>query len=263
MPIEEKIPVVQSATTLRSKQLGVRHGFSTRLGGVSEGPFASLNLGPNVGDEPERVEQNGRIFARAQGLSPGQLVSVRQVHGTHFLEVGAASCADRVPAPVGEADGLYTRERGVALCIRTADCVPLLLWAPDQGAIAAVHAGWRGALAAIARRAVEHLSEHYGAAPHSIKAAIGPSIRSCCYEVKNDLAMEFERRFGEGVASRALEGSPRLDIAEANRRALLEAGVLPEGIDVVQSCTACDSARFFSHRRDRGRTGRHLSFLVL
>ena len=250
---------------IRSKRLALVHGFSTREGGVSEGPFASLNLGRSVGDDPEHVAENARRFARELGLTPGQLVSANQVHGETIVEVTGAQPGPLVPAAIADADGLVTRARGVALGIRTADCVPVLIHAPDVGAIAAVHAGWRGAVVGIAGKAVARLEELYGADPAKMIAVIGPHIRSCCYEVGLDVAGQFEARFGKGVAAPSGQGrqAARLDLEEANRRALTEAGILPENLDALPECTSCDPQRFFSHRRDQGRSGRHLSVLAL
>jgi polyphenol oxidase len=246
-----------------SSLLPVVHGFSTREGGVSQGELATLNLGRSVGDLPEHVAQNARRLASRAGLTPGQLVSANQVHGDRILRVDGATASDALPAALGDADGLMTRAPGVALCIRTADCVPVLLFAPDVPAIAAVHAGWRGALLAIAGKAVRELAQQMGADPAQVLAAVGPSIRRCCYEVSEELARQFTLRFGEGLVARPKEGGPHLDIAEAARRALLEAGVKEKNVDVLAHCTCCDQARFFSHRRDHGRTGRHLSFVCL
>jgi YfiH family protein len=246
-----------------SQRFPVRHAFSTRIGGVSRGPHASLNLGLSVGDDPERVAENARRLARALELSPGQLASVNQVHGDRLLEVTGAAAGEVLPPALAGADGLFTRERGVALCIRTADCVPVLLFAPDAGAAAAVHAGWRGAAAAIAGRAAQALAARFGARPSTLFAAIGPSIRSCCYEVGEEVAAVFRLRFGEAVVRGGEGRAPHLDLPAACRLALLEAGVDEDHIDVLPSCTSCDSMRFFSHRRDRGRTGRHLSLVAL
>ena len=242
---------------------GVPHGFSTREGGVSAGPFASLNLGRSVGDEPERVAENGRRFAAALGLRPGQIRSANQVHGEAILEETEAARGEEIPPALGDADAVITGERGVAVGVRTADCVPILLYAPDVGAVAAVHAGWRGAVLAIAARAVAQLSSRYGADPRRMLAAIGPSIRGCCYEVGEDVARRFDERFGAGVTLRSGGGGPRLDLAEANRRALAGAGLPPQNVEVLGHCTACEPDRFFSHRRDHGRSGRHLSAIVL
>ncbi|HEY3451914.1 MAG TPA: peptidoglycan editing factor PgeF [Myxococcales bacterium] len=250
---------------IRSKRLTVVHAFSTREGGVSEGPFASLNLGRSVGDDPERVAENARRFAERLGITPGQIVSANQVHGETILEVAGAEPGPLIPPALGDADGLVTRARGVALGIRTADCVPVLLHAPDVQAIAAVHAGWRGAVVGIAGKAVARLTELYGADPGKMVAVIGPHIRSCCYEVGPDVASRFEARFGVGVARPSGQGreASRLDLEEANRRALTEAGILAENLEALPECTCCDPKRFFSHRRDQGRSGRHLSVIAI
>ncbi len=247
---------------LKAERFPVRHAFSTREGGVSEGPYSSLNLGRSVGDDLARVEENGRRFASALELTAGQLVTAHQVHGDRILEIDSASPGDSMPATVGEADALVTRTRGVGLAVRTADCVPVLLYAPDVAAGAAVHAGWRSAALLIAGKAAGRLQALYGADPKRMFAAIGPSIRRCCYEVGEEVAAQFEALFGPGVVAR---GGPRphLDVAEASRLALLEAGLRPEAIEVLPCCTSCDARRFFSHRRDRGVTGRHLACVVL
>jgi len=270
-----------------AKLLEVPHAFSTREGGVSHGPFASLNLGHSVGDEAGHVAENARRFAACLGLTAGQLASANQVHGDRVIEIfGAADAGDLMPAPAGEADGLMTKARGVAACVRTADCVPILVHAPDVGAVAAIHAGWRGTVAGIAGKAVGALAEKYGAEPRNIVAAVGPHIRACCYEVSDEVALQFVARFGERI-TRKIDGrlgtnggdhgidyvgatgrSPfpgawMLDLAEANRRCLEEAGVGRERIEILEECTCCDAGRFFSHRRDRGRTGRQLSAIRL
>ncbi len=257
-------PSKASRMFVTSKRFPVRHAFSTRLGGVSEGSHASLNLGLSVGDERERVEENARRLAGALGLSPGQLVTVNQVHGDRLVEVSGAPGGEALSPALADADGLFTRERGAALCIRTADCVPVLLYAPDAGAVAAVHAGWRGAAAAIAGLAARSLAARFGAKATALFAVIGPSIRSCCYEVGEEVAATFRERFGPTVVGGGVvEGKSHLDLAAACRLALLEAGLGEERIDVLPHCTACDGGRFFSHRRDRGRTGRHLSLVAL
>lgn len=248
---------------LQSGRIGVRHGFSTREGGVSEGPFASLNLGRSVGDDLQRVEENARRLAQAAGLRAGQFVSANQVHGVRLLEVESAPGGDQLPAALADADGLFTNAPGVAVGVRTADCVPVLLHAPDVGAVAAVHSGWRGTLESIGRLAVERLAERYGARPERMTAGIGPCIRGCCYEVDAPLAARFTARFGPTAARDAGGGKAHLDLVEACRRALLEAGVGEDAIDVLPHCTCCDARRFFSHRREQGKTGRHWSFIVL
>lgn len=244
---------------LTSSLLPVPHGFTFRAGGVSEGPYASLNVGFAVGDAQERVEENLRRVARAAGVAPSELFTVSQVHGDAVL----AAREERLPpesvrAPCGEADALLTGREGAAVGVKTADCVPILLVDPAGRRVAAVHSGWRGTEKEIAARAVEALACE-GVEPRRLLAAIGPSIRLCCYTVSEELAARFER-FGPGVVVRE-DGEVHLDLALAVRSSLERAGVPRDHVELLPQCTSCD-ARFFSHRRDRGLTGRQLSFAV-
>jgi len=249
---------------LRSSLLPVPHGFCTRTGGVSEGPFASLNLGFSVGDERARVEENYRRLAALAGAPLRALHRVSQVHGDRVLQARAldpaGAEAGEPPPPEGEADGLWTEAPGDWVAVSTADCVPLLLVDPEGGRVAAVHSGWRGTDARIAARAVEALVAR-GSRPERLLAAVGPCIQACCYEVSPELGERFEARFGPQVVDRGA-GRVRLDLARAVRQTLEDAGLRPGQVDVLPHCTACDSERFFSHRRDAGRTGRHLSFVA-
>jgi YfiH family protein len=228
------------------------HGFSTRQGGVSPAPWDSLNLGGAVGDEPARVAENWRRLEQATGLG---FARVLQVHGARVVSAAAPS------APCEEADVVVSRTAGVAACVAVADCVPVLIADPASGAVAAVHAGWRGTVARAAAAAVDRLVEESGARPAGLLAAIGPSIGPCCYEVSPDLAVRFEDAFGPGVVDRA-RGAPRLDLWESNARALAAAGLRPERIDRLGRCTACDAGAFFSHRRDGGATGRQVAWIA-
>lgn len=229
----------------------VVHGFSLRTGGVSSPPFDSLNLGSSVGDAPAAVEENLRRLARAAGIPRESLRGARQVHGDRVLLVGRGEVG-----PEEEADALHAVEPGLAVSVKTADCVPILLYEADSGEAVAVHAGWRGTRAAIVRRAVESLVSR-GGRPERILAAIGPAIGPCCYEVSHELAAEFRAAYGEEAAV-----GRRLDLPGINRLLLLRAGVPEDRIDLLRACTACDPERYFSHRRDAGRTGRHLSFVL-
>ncbi|HSM92697.1 MAG TPA: peptidoglycan editing factor PgeF [Anaeromyxobacteraceae bacterium] len=228
------------------------HGFSTRRGGVSPAPWDSLNLGGAVGDDPGRVAENWRRLEAATGLA---FARVQQVHGARVVTADAPS------APCDEADAVVSRTPGVAACISVADCVPVLIADPTSGAVAAVHAGWRGTVARAAAAAVEALTARGGARPRELLAAIGPSIGPCCYEVSPDLAARFEEAFGAGVVDRS-RSAPRLDLWEANVRALGAAGLLPERIDALRRCTACEDRLFFSHRRDAGATGRQAAWIA-
>lgn len=230
---------------------GFAHGFSTRMGGVSEGAFASLNLGRTVGDDPEAVAENVRRFATAIGADVDHLFEVSQVHGHTVARVSAQSEVLEVRRI--EADALVTGTSGAAVGVRTADCVPILIADRDRGAVAAVHAGWRGLVAGVIGAALEAL----GADSKAVVVAIGPHIRQ--FEVGEDVAAEIAAACGPSVI---VERSPRphADLARAARLQLTARGV--REIDDVGGCTLRESARFFSHRRDAGVTGRHLSAIV-
>ena len=163
---------------------GSVHCFSTRLGGVSEGQLSSLNLGTHRGAKPENVRENYRILGKAVGFAPEETVFTRQEHTDLLLRVGRADCGtglDREQTTV--CDGILTDEPGVALVCFAADCTPVLLFDPVRQAIAAVHAGWRGTAQGIAYKAVLRMQEEFGCAPEDIRAAIGPCIGRCCFEV--------------------------------------------------------------------------------
>jgi polyphenol oxidase len=226
------------------------HGFTTRDGGVSPPPWDALNLGGSVDDAPERVAENWRRLEAATGL---RFARVRQVHGARVVH-------PRAPGPPAEeADGVVSTEPGLAACVSVADCVPVLLADPGTGAVAAVHAGWRGTVALAVAAGVRALAGSAGAAPERLLAAIGPSIGPCCYEVSPELAARFAEDIGPVVRAGR---TPHLDLWEANRRLLLGAGLRAERVEVVGRCTSCEARLFYSHRRDRGRTGRHVAFIA-
>lgn len=242
-------------TLVRSALLTAPHGFPTRHGGVSEGPFGTLNASATVGDLPAAVAENLRRLAEAAEVDTEALVTASQVHGTTVVRATSSG-------PRGaEADALWTEEPEVAVGVRTADCVPLLLEDPIGRRVAAVHAGWRGVLDGVLARTLEAL-ERAGTRCEDVRLAIGPCARACCFEVDGDLPARFADAFGPGVVVR-LPGKAKvhLDLPQALRLAALAYGV-PEGqVEVLPGCTMCD-ARFYSHRRDRGVTGRHLSFIT-
>ncbi len=228
-----------------------RHGFTTRDGGVSDPPYDRLNLGGAVGDDPARVAENWRRLAAVTGL---EFARVRQVHGVRVVRASAAC------PPGEEADAVLSTVEGVAACVSVADCVPVLLADPETGAVAAVHAGWRGTLARAAAEGVLALGREVGAPASRLLAAVGPAIGPCCYEVSADLAVQFREAFGAAVVRAGAR--PNLDLWAANVAALAGAGVPRAHIDVLGRCTACDRERFYSHRRDAGRTGRQVAFIA-
>jgi YfiH family protein len=240
--------------------LPVPHGFTTRHGGVSEGAFRSLNLSLNVGDSPEHVAENVRIVARYAGISPFQIQTASQVHGARVLEDVAPDPSSELTSSCGEADALWTSSSGSAVAVRAADCVPIILVDPVGHRVAAVHSGWRGTELKIAARAVKAL-EARGTTVSRLLVAIGPSIRACCYAVLPEVASRFFEAFGPNVI-RTRAGKHHLDLSAAVRDTLLEAGVRDEHIDLLPGCTSCLAEDFFSHRRDKGRTGRQMGFAV-
>lgn len=207
-----------------------------------------MNLSWRVGDDPAAVAENLQRFLATSGVRT--IRTAKQVHGDCVFHVGAEGVQEDV-----EADALFVTS-DVSVGVYSADCVPVLLGDRRTGAAAAVHAGWRGSLAEIARAALAAFVEA-GSDPRDLVAAIGPAIGPCCYEVSPELAVRFRERFGPEVAQ-----GRRLDLSLANRRLLEEGGIPAASIDSVGTCTSCDEARFFSHRRDRGRTGRQLSFIT-
>lgn len=231
---------------------GFPHGFTTREGGCSLGPYRSLNLSSTVGDDPGRVEENWERLRRATGLA---FARVRQVHGSRVVAAGAGT------SPVEEADAVTTATPGIAACVSVADCVPVLLADPRSGAVAAVHAGWRGTLDRAAREGVRALIERHGARPSDLLAAIGPSIGPCCFEVARDLAVRFRDEVGPAAGNPRENGS-RSDLWLANERVLRDAGLSRRRIEVLGRCTSCEEDLFFSHRREQGRTGRHVAFIA-
>jgi YfiH family protein len=234
-------------------ELGVVHGFSTRVGGVSEGPHESLNLGGKWGDDPAHVATNRARYAERVGFSLERLYGARQVHGNVVLVVDGA--APPLEFAAREADGLATATDGVAVAVLTADCVPLL-FADGKGRVAAVHAGWRGAAAEIALRAVEKL-ESLGARREELRVAWGPSIGPCCFEVGEEVAAAFARWPNAVVRGHA---KPHVDLDAVLRAQLTGAGVTQ--LDARPPCTMCDKARFFSFRRDGGGIGQHLAVIA-
>lgn len=230
-----------------------RHGFSGRAGGVSQGPFASLNTSYSVGDDKLSVDVNVSRLASAAGVRADKLLSVTQVHTDCVVNAALAT-------PQTEADALWTDVPSTAVAVRTADCLPILIEDP-RGRVMAVHAGWRGVISEIVTRAVEQLVA-LGAQVSALRVAVGPCIQRCCFEVSGDLPARFEAAFGAEVVLRhPTTNSPVLDLPRAVRISLNRLGIRDEQVGVFPQCTACD-AQFFSHRRDKGLTGRQMAFIT-
>jgi len=236
---------------------GLVAGFLGRDGGVSTGAFASMNLSELVGDDPEHVAENWRRLRAS--LAPAlTFARLRQVHGNEVVVVTRDTASDRP-----RADAMVTREAGIVLGIFTADCVPVLLSAPRERVCGAIHAGWRGVIAGIAGTGVRAMNS-LGAASGSIRAALGPSIGPCCFEVDGELAERFAAEIpGAGQHRRAgRPGKAYLDLRAIVRDQLIAAGVAPDAIENLGPCTRCAPERFFSRRAAGGAvTGLQLSFV--
>lgn len=238
---------------------GIPHAFTTRQGGSSQGPFASLNLGRGVNDDPETVAANRRAVLRALGLSSTQHVEADQVHGAVVAVVGAADAGRSIAG----ADGLATADPGLALAIHAADCVPLLLADPKRRVVAALHAGWKGTAAGIAVEGVRLLADRFKSNPEDLLVAIGPSIGPCHYEV-DEPVMQRMRRWAWWPEVAAANGREhwQLDLRAACRKQLLDAGVSPGRIQVLDLCTYDHPDLFYSYRRDR-LTGRMAAIVAV
>ncbi len=223
--------------------------FTTRRGGVSPPPYDALNLGRSTADRPEAVAENRRRLLAALGLEPGRLATAGQVHGTAVAVAGA-------PGHYDGCDVLLTRSPGLALAVTTADCLPILLVAP--GAVAAAHSGGRGTAAGAPREAMRALLAASGAPVTRLSVHFGPCIRPCCYQVGPEVASRFP---AEAVTR--VDGTWRLDLAAAARLQLIAEGLPEEALTDTGACTACPRAPYFSHRRDRGLTGRQWGVAAL
>ncbi len=232
-------------------ELGVTHGFTTRLGGISSGRFATCNLGRTWGDDPACAEQNLQLVAADAGFATAQLCQVVQVHGRTVLPLTTAERRQR------EADGMASAAK-LVLGVLSADCVSILL-ADGEGRVAAVHAGWRGTVAGVASVAVTALQQ-LGAHPDRLRAVLGPSIGPCCFEVQADVAAAFAAVHSQSVSRR--DGRLFVDLWRTNRELLLRAGLAAEHIFAAPPCTACDARRFYSYRRDGAGIGQHLAFVA-
>jgi len=246
----------------------VVHAFTTRAGGVSAGPFSSLNMAFHVGDAPENVRFNRALVCRALGINPACLVAGRQVHGN---KIGVVSKRDRGRGAFSDEDSLHdkdalvTGDAGVPLSSYYADCVPVFLLDPVRKVIALAHAGWKGTVLKISLQVVKKMTAVYGTDPKDCLAGIGPSIGPCCYEVDGRVIGPLCEKFlsWRELALNVSPGKWRLDLWEANRRTLLEAGLKAENIIIARMCVSCRNDMFFSYRAQIGTAGRMASLIML
>ena len=241
---QEKLPL------LRCEELQAPHAFTTRLGGVSQGVWESLNLGLSRGDDREAVLENRRRVAAAVGFSTEKLVCTRQIHTDTVRIVTEADWGLGMDIQPNGCDGLVTNVPGTALMVFSADCTMILLEDPVTGAVGAVHAGWRGTALGIVKTAVETMTAAFGSRAGDLRAAIGPCIDRCCFETKSDVPEAMLSALGDearGAIDDHGDGTYHVDLKALNSIWLRQVGV--EQIAISDLCTACNTDRFWSHRR--------------
>lgn len=247
----------------------VRHGFSTRKGGVSKDDFSELNLGSSRGDNPEYVRENFRRIGKAIGFEPESLVLSQQTHTTNVRQVGEEDRGRGYTKPLGytDVDGLITDVPGLTLATFYADCVPLFFVDPVRRAIGLSHSGWKGTVNRMGAVTIQRMTEAFGTNPADLRAAIGPSICQDCYEVSEEVALAFKKEFrahaDERLIYRKQNGKYQLNLWRANEIVLREAGVKQEHLAVTGICTCCNPKLLFSHRASQGRRGNLGAFLEL
>lgn len=245
----------------------VVHGFSTRLGGVSEGIYSSMNLSFTRGDQEEAVRENYKRISAAMGFSPEDIVTSDQTHTANVRVITEQDRGNGItkPRPYTDVDGMITNVPGLVLATFYADCVPLYFVDPVHKAVGLSHSGWRGTAAGIGAVTVKELQKHYKTRPEDIYAAVGPSICQDCYEVSEDVILEFQKTFSrelwKDIFYKKENGKYQLNLWEANRQILLEAGVLPEHISMPNLCTCCNPEFLYSHRASQGKRGNLGAFL--
>lgn len=246
----------------------IDHAFSTRLGGVSKGEFTSMNLAFNRGDDPDRVTENYKRLCKSAGFDFESLTASAQDHHTY---VRAVTKADRgvgiyKPRDMESVDAVITAEPGVTLVTYYADCTPLFFVDTENKAIGLAHAGWRGTVGRIGEKVVKKMTELYGTDPKDIKAAVGPAISVCCYEVDKPCADNFYALEGLDNSKFIFPkdgGKYMIDLLECNRQILAAAGVEPQNITVSDVCTNCNSDLLWSHRATKGHRGTMCAFLCI
>lgn len=246
----------------------VRHAFSTRIGGVSEGIYKSMNLNFKRGDDPEKVQENYRIFCQAAGFDYQTLVSSSQDHNINVRCVTSKDCGIGIwrEHDMTSVDALVTNEPNVTLVTHYADCTPLYFADPEKKVIALAHAGWRGTVEKIGETVVDVMVEEYGCDPTDIIAVVGPAIGACCYIVDTPVFEQFASltELKPAYFTKSLgHGKYLVDLKETNRRMLLEAGLLSINITISDVCTKCNSGLLFSHRASKGQRGGMVAMMCM
>ena len=271
--IREKVISDTSVTYItfdNLEQTGIiRQGFSTRLGGVSEGEFASMNLSFSRNDDPQAVMENYRRFTAIMDCTPDDVAASHQTHTTNVCRVSSADKGKGVTRDkdYSDIDGLITDESGVLLACFFADCVPLYFVDPVHHAIGLAHSGWRGTVGKIGKNTVQLMQENFGSKPEDLLAAVGPSVCMDCYEVSEDVIEQFkeafEKKYWEDLFYKKENGKYQLNLWKANELIFLESGILPEHMAITNVCTHCNSKILYSHRTMGNNRGNLCAFLAL
>ena len=265
--IEKEVPYLEYPLLTDTKI--VHHGFSTRLGGVSQGCYTSMNLSFTRGDDEAAVRENYHRIAKSIGVKCENMVLSQQTHTTNVRVVTEKDKGKGIVKPLDytDVDGMVTNIHGICLVTFYADCVPLYFVDPVQKAIGLSHSGWRGTVGKIGKETIRKMEEQYGSDPKDILAAVGPSICKDCYEVSEDVILEFQKNFKErywkDLFYRKENGKYQLDLWKANEIIFKESGILPEHIAVTNVCTHCNSEILYSHRTSGDRRGNLAAFLAL
>ena len=254
---------------LLEQQSWISHGFSTRMEGVSEGCYASMNLSFTKGDDPEKVRENYRRMADMLGMDMERMTLSFQTHTTNVRLVTEEDAGKGIvkERDYTDVDGLITNILGITLVTFYADCVPLYFVDPIRKAVGLSHSGWRGTVHKIGKITVQAMADQYGSRPEDIVAIIGPSICQDCYEVSEDVILEFQKYYREDCQSELYyqkeNGKYQLNLWRANEIVMEEAGILPENIHTTQWCTCCNPELLYSHRASKGKRGNLAAFLGL
>lgn len=247
----------------------VKHLFSTKLGGVSKDIFATMNVSYTRGDDKKAVDENYRRIARCLDSKIEDFVCSDQTHTDNIRIVTKADCGKGTvyPKDYQDVDGLVTKEKDIVLATFFADCVPLFFVDPVEKVIGLSHSGWKGTVQKIGKKTVEMMVQHFGSKPENIHAAIGPSICQDCYEVSEDVIRQFKDGFSEKLWKNLFYPTKpekyQLNLWEANRQIMLEAGIPDFQIEVTDVCTCCNPEMLFSHRATNGRRGNLGAFMKL
>lgn len=263
--LNDKLGVKYLTVPSFERYKGLVHCFTTRLGGKSEKPYESMNMGKYTDDE--KVKENYVLLAESLGIDSGSFYFAHQIHSSNVAVIREKpdKDSDFFSHVFEDTDALVTNLKGVCLCILAADCVPILIYDPVKSVIGAAHSGWKGTAKKISKKVISVMHKEYGTNPEDCIAAVGPSIGKCCYEVDDYVIDKFKSGFSDTnkfVLSKG-NGKYMLDLWKVNEMILQEAGIKKENITVSNLCTKCNNDMFYSYRGENGKTGRAVAVIEM